>query len=290
MGFAETLKKAGTRALGGGVPGAIAMVLQVVLLMWLRTAMNYQYKNGGTMAEVFTALYAAGGIARFYNGVGVALISSPIARFGDTAANEGVKELFPKDFSPVVVSLAASVAAALWRITITPMTTVKTMLQTDGTLDKLWAKVAQNGPLVLFDGGAGAAVSTAVGFYPWSLTYEFADRNLPKASSSLGKLCRRAGAGLIASLVSDVTSNSIRVVTAYKQTSDVPLGYLEAANAIVDMDGLEGLFFRGLNIKLISNAISAILFSVLWKYFMDMWNKSSEKAAATPKKGTKKDT
>lgn len=126
------------------------------------------------------------------------------------------------------VSLAASVAAALWRITITPMTTVKTMLQTDGTLDKLWAKVAQNGPLVLFDGGAGAAVSTAVGFYPWSLTYEFADRNLPKASSSLGKLCRRAGAGLIASLVSDVTSNSIRVVTAYKQTSDVPLGYLEA--------------------------------------------------------------
>lgn len=29
MGFAETLKKAGTRALGGGVPGAIAMVLQV---------------------------------------------------------------------------------------------------------------------------------------------------------------------------------------------------------------------------------------------------------------------
>ena len=29
MVFSETLKKAGTRALGGGVPGAIAMVLQV---------------------------------------------------------------------------------------------------------------------------------------------------------------------------------------------------------------------------------------------------------------------
>ena len=29
MGFSETLKKAGSRALGGGVPGAIAMVLQV---------------------------------------------------------------------------------------------------------------------------------------------------------------------------------------------------------------------------------------------------------------------
>lgn len=74
-------------------------------------------------------------------------------------------------------------------------------------------------------------------------------------------------------------------------TLTVSLPYtLKQANAIVDKDGLEGLFFRGLNIKLISNAISAILFSVLWKYFMDMWNKSSEKAAATPKKGTKKDT
>jgi hypothetical protein len=29
------------------------MVLQVVLLMWLRTAMNYQYKNGGSIGEVF---------------------------------------------------------------------------------------------------------------------------------------------------------------------------------------------------------------------------------------------
>jgi len=278
MGFSETLKKAGSRALGGGVPGAIAMVLQVVLLMWLRTAMNYQYKNGGTIVEVFTVLYAQGGVARFYKGVEVALLSSPIARFGDTAANEGVKELFSKGSSPVVVSLAASIAAALWRITITPMTTMKTMLQTEGTLDPLWKKMAAGGPTVLFEGSLGAAVSTAVGFYPWSLTYEFADRNMPKATTFVGKLCRRAGAGLIASLVSDVASNSIRVVTAYKATSDVPVTYMEAVSIITDKDGYEGLFFRGLGIKLISNAISAMLFSILWKYLMDMWNKPAAEA------------
>jgi hypothetical protein len=34
------LKKAGKRALGGGVPGAIAMATQVVTLMPLRTTMN----------------------------------------------------------------------------------------------------------------------------------------------------------------------------------------------------------------------------------------------------------
>ncbi|CAM9683199.1 unnamed protein product, partial [Ectocarpus sp. 12 AP-2014] len=40
--------KAGNRALGGGASGAAAAVVQVLSLMWLRTTMNYQYKNGGS--------------------------------------------------------------------------------------------------------------------------------------------------------------------------------------------------------------------------------------------------
>ena len=40
------LKKAGKKALGGGVAGALAMVAQVALLMWMRTVMNYQHANG----------------------------------------------------------------------------------------------------------------------------------------------------------------------------------------------------------------------------------------------------
>ena len=35
---------------------------------------------------------------------------------------------------------------------------------------------------------------------------------------------------MIASLVADVASNSIRVVTAYKATSDVPVTYMEAVS------------------------------------------------------------
>lgn len=34
------LRKAGKRALGGGIPGAVAMAAQVVTLMPLRTTMN----------------------------------------------------------------------------------------------------------------------------------------------------------------------------------------------------------------------------------------------------------
>ena len=59
--------------------------------------------------------------------------------------SQGVKELFPTGSSPMVVSFAASIAAALWRITITPMTTIKTMLQTEGTLDPLWKKLVRGG-------------------------------------------------------------------------------------------------------------------------------------------------
>lgn len=40
--MSEVLKNAGTRALGGGVAGAMAMACQVTTLMWLRTTMNYQ--------------------------------------------------------------------------------------------------------------------------------------------------------------------------------------------------------------------------------------------------------
>ena len=38
----EVLRNAGRKALGGGVPGAAAMALNVLSLMWLRTTINYQ--------------------------------------------------------------------------------------------------------------------------------------------------------------------------------------------------------------------------------------------------------
>ena len=57
-----------TKALGGGLPGAVAMVLQVVLLMWLRTTVNYQMRHGGSLLEVIETLYAEGGIQRVLPG------------------------------------------------------------------------------------------------------------------------------------------------------------------------------------------------------------------------------
>jgi hypothetical protein len=46
------LKKASEKAFRGGLAGFCAGVVQVASFMWMRTAMNYQYANGGNMLQV----------------------------------------------------------------------------------------------------------------------------------------------------------------------------------------------------------------------------------------------
>jgi hypothetical protein len=75
------------RAAKTGMAGASAMAIQVCSLMWMRTTMNYQFKNGGSFLQTLRLLYSEGGIVRFYRGIVPALIIGPISRFGDTAAN-----------------------------------------------------------------------------------------------------------------------------------------------------------------------------------------------------------
>ena len=85
--YEDILQKATKKALGGGKAGASAAVVQVSLLMWLRTAMNYQYRYGGDLISSLKKLYSEGGIPRFYQGLPFAIIQGPLTRFGDTAAN-----------------------------------------------------------------------------------------------------------------------------------------------------------------------------------------------------------
>ena len=88
--LSAVLKHAGKKALGGGIAGALAMVAQVALLMWMRTVMNYQHAKGLSTMEAMSELYAEGGVARLYQGWQAALLQAPISRFGDTAANAGM--------------------------------------------------------------------------------------------------------------------------------------------------------------------------------------------------------
>jgi len=72
--------------------------------------------------------------------------------------------------------------------------------------------------------------------------------------------------GICASCVSDVTSNSLRVIKTVKQVSgSAGDSYSEVARRIVAKDGLRGLFTRGLATRLVTNAVQGLMFSVVWK-------------------------
>jgi hypothetical protein len=298
-------------AIRGGASGSIAMVLQVVLLMWLRTTVNYQYKHGVDSRTAFSILYNEGGILRFYRGASVALLTGPISRFGDTAANEGIKELLGgsrtsqngKGRLPVwAMTLTASVVAALWRVIITPLDTIKTTLQVssaNGGWKTLSTKIHNHGVLVLWDGALGNSLATLAGHYPWFIVHNFLEANLPKPprliieetaapaaapatdqyqqkkkeqrqrrNHKLQLLLRRALIGFCSSLASDCVSNGLRVVKTYQQTSPVPIGYGEALSELMLVSGF-GFVFRGLGLKILSNGLSGILFAVLWKMILE---------------------
>ena len=73
----NTFDKALNRAIGGGLSGSAAMFIQVSSLMWLRTAMNYQYRYGTSTKLTIQTLYKEGGIKRFYRGYFAALSLGP---------------------------------------------------------------------------------------------------------------------------------------------------------------------------------------------------------------------
>lgn len=272
------MQKAADRAFRGGLAGMAAMVLQVCTLMWMRTTMNYQYRYGVTTREALNTLYKQGGVKRFYAGLAPALFQGPLSRFGDTAANTGMLTILDsydstRDLPVFVKTVGASGAAAGFRMVITPIDTTKTIMQVEGKkgIPILASKIKAGGPLVMWYGAVGNAAATFAGHYPWFATYNTLDKYLDKPVDLFPKLGRNAFIGFCASFISDCTSNSIRVLKTYRQTNEVKVSYVEAAQAIIAKDGLQGLFLRGLGTRLLTNGIQGMAFSVGYKYFTEKW-------------------
>ncbi|KAJ3383997.1 hypothetical protein HDU80_001098, partial [Chytriomyces hyalinus] len=213
------LDKALKRALGGGVSGAAAMVVQVFTLMPMRTIMNYQYKYGSDFKTATGTLYKEGGMVRYYRGLGPALIQGPLSRFGDTASNAGALALLEsstltRDLPMGVKTLFASAFAACFRMILTPVDTLKTTMQTKGAEGTalLRSRVKAHGVGTLWYGAGASAAATFVGHYPWFATYNMLQEYIPKQSTTGKKLARNAAIGFSASIVSDCISNSLRVI------------------------------------------------------------------------------
>jgi len=271
------------KALGGGLAGAAAMVLQVLTLMPLRTIMNFQYRFGKTIRETVEILNFEGGFPRYYAGLSAALIQAPLSRFFDTFSNAGILAFmegndFLKKLPPFIQTIFVSTAAALFRMILTPIDTIKTTFQTHGSqpgMTVLKNRIKARGFGSMFYGAWATAAATWVGNYPWFATYNSLQKYLPVADTVFGNLCRQAFIGFVASVTSDTVSNFLRVVKTYRQVNETEVGYFEAARKIIEKEGWTGLFFRGLPIKLVCNGLQGIMFSILWKLFQDLWDKKT---------------
>ena len=268
----EVLSAAAAKAFRGGAAGFGAGLAQVLCFMWLRTAMNVQMASGGTLRGTLAALWAEGGLARLYTGVSVALVQTPLARFGDAAANVGVLSLFAASGSALPLPLqtaCASVAGAAWRLLLAPLDTLKTARQvsgSSGSASVLSAKLRARGPAALYDGALAAAAANAAGSYPWFATYNALQASLPPADGAWA-VGRNALIGCAASCVSDTVSNGPRVVKTIRQSSAGDVSYLAAARGVIGAEGLLGLLGRGLRTRLLVNALQGALFSVVVRPF-----------------------
>lgn len=262
-----------------GMSGAGAMTIQVSTLMWLRTTMNYQYKHGGTFVSTLRSLYQQGGIPRFYRGILPALMIGPVSRFGDTASNAAALQYYRDSKLPLYIqTLSASVLAGLWRIVTVPLDAWKTSKQvhgSDGT-HILKIKYGSQGIPGLYQGAMATSLATIVGHYPWFITFNYLNEYLPKADYKENlflALARNASIGFCSSLTSDIASNSIRVVKTYKQTHPETISYKKTIQEIITKDGINGLFFRGLTTKILTNGIQGIVFSVCYKFLNEQTKK-----------------
>jgi hypothetical protein len=259
------------KAINAGLNGYKAMTIQVFSFMWLRTVMNYQYKNGGTFKEVIIKLYKEGGIKRFYSGIVPALIQGPLCRFGDTFSNEMILNFLKNSNLPIFIKTClASSTAGLIRVILTPIDVIKTMKQVEGetAISKIKKRINEKGIISLYDGALANGILALIGHYPWFLMHNYLDRYLPKNNNSIFlSLVRNAFIGFVSSCFSDTISNSIRVLKTSIQTMDGKKTYKEIYEEIKKKEGNTGIFFRGLNTRLITNGIQGLLFNVMWKYF-----------------------
>ena len=249
-----------------GLSGGVAMTVQVSSLMWLRTTMNYQYKNGGKMIPTLKTLYGQGGIKRLYRGYPFALMQGPIARFGDTAMNKLSSEVF-KDQNVAVRTGIGSFGAAMWRITIMPIDTFKSNLQIHGKkgIETVKNKLKLSGPRVLWHGALASMSATFLGHYPWFFTYNYLSENLPKYGGT-SDMIRSMIIGFSSSTVSDTISNSVRVIKINRQTESKTITYRDSIQNIIRNDGILGLMTRGLKTKILINGIQSSIFVLVYDY------------------------
>lgn len=261
----------------GGLAGIAAGILQVLFLMWIRTAMNYQYYYGGSFPDTMRSLWASGGFSRFYQGVGIALLQVPLARFGDTFAQSIVIELYGmpgKSVHGFAAGLVVATIGSFWRLCLVPLDTLKLTSQVHGTGagKVLSRRLRDSGMLELWSGAVAVFMVSWVASVPFWAVYNTVFEYWPAPQTGTMHLVRNGFAGIVASVASDLASNWLRVLKVKRQAAEEGSigaeGYLVDAMDVIAKDGIIGLFFRGIGTKMLAGAVQGAFFSVLWNHLI----------------------
>ena len=283
-GGKDIFQHAFKKAIGGGIPGAVAGVVQVLSLMWLRTVINYQYRYGSNFIEALSYLYNHGGVPRLYSGLGFALVQAPLARFVSTAANDGVHNLiqnleWTKHWGPGKEVVVAAFVVGFFRMILMPIDTSKTVLQIEGEkgFAKLMSQVKEGRIHLLYAGSFANAASSFISHYPWFYTYNKLSRNEVIKALLPWNTGRNAMIGFLSSIVSDTVANFMRVIKTTKQalSSRRVVTYAETISIILAADGMKGLFGRGLRTRIMANALQSVLFTVIWRSLAQRWQQQT---------------
>ena len=167
----------------------------------------------------------------------------------------------------------AGIGASLWRLTLTPIETIKAIHQVNGHkgAEVIMYKIRNHGLQSMFHGSMGSVATSMIGFYPWFMTYNYLDESLPKGINRTEKTMRNASIGFTSSLMSDVICNVFQVLKTTKQTHHEKITYLKVAEEVIEKEGLVGLLGRGLKTRILCNCIQGMMFSVIWKYLQEKY-------------------
>ncbi|RYP19883.1 hypothetical protein DL765_003137 [Monosporascus sp. GIB2] len=210
-----------------------------------------------------------------------------------TLYNDSEVRRYYQGILPALFQVFASLCAAAFRMIQAPIDMLKTTLQAQGTRGTalLRRRITANSVGSLWWGAIATAAATFVGHYPWFATlssrspclglvrssymicqYNFLSEALtePPKHPFIVWLARLAFIGFCASIVSDSVSNSLPVFKTYRQVNDIKVSYSEAARLVVLQDGISGLFGRGFKTRILANGLQGLLFSILWKLFLNL--------------------
>eukprot|EP00049_Salpingoeca_infusionum_P025840 m.22096 g.22096 ORF g.22096 m.22096 type:complete len:298 (-) comp8351_c0_seq1:123-1016(-) len=266
-----------------GVAGAKAMVVDIVLLMWLRTVMNHQFRYGGGTFSTIAKLYTQGGLPRLYQGFGFAMLEAPLSRGISTSANYlTLHHLSSMEWTrqmPLVAQTAtSSLAVASFRLLYFPLDTAKTMMQVEGAsgFSALRTKIRRSGVGVLYHGATSSIASAALKHTLWFSTFNYLNTLFPSDNHSsehtMRRLMENSAIGFSCAVVTDVASNPLSVLKGYRQTHTTGIGYGAILRDVVGRHGLLHLFTRGLGTRLWVDAINSVLFTTIWRMFVENAN------------------